>query len=97
VLTGNEKYLIVSADFIINQDCFWDKLSTDNGNFANHTLLNSNTLATLNHNSTPTYRSRNNFNGQTKFVPTSYQIIPMNQPNRKNPLLNSTRLTTLIK
>lgn len=96
-LTGNEKYLIVSADLIVDQDCFWDKISSDNGNLANRTLQNSNTLATLNHNSTPTHRNRNNFNGQTKFIPTSHQIIPINQQHRKNPLLNSTRLTTLIK
>jgi hypothetical protein len=87
----------VSADLILDQDSFWDKLPSDNGNFPTPALQSSNTLATLNHNSTLTYRSRNNFVGHNKTLSGSTQTIPNAFQKSKNPLLSSNKLTSLIK
>ncbi len=121
--------MVISADLIINQDNFWDKIGSDNGNFTLYnqnnftlynqnnfnnnntlntqtlninTLHNSNTLTTLNHNSTPAYRNRNNLSSAaSKQLPTYNQLISSSSTNqfinRKNPLLNSSKLMTLIK
>jgi hypothetical protein len=98
-ICGNEKYLVVSADLIIDQDCFWDKLPSDNGKFLTTALNISHTLTTLNHNSTLSYRSRNNFNGngQSKKLSGSTQTISNAYQKSKNPLLSSNKLTSLIK
>ena len=57
-LQGREKYLILSADLLVDQDCFWDKISTDNG----HNTLNihnNNNFTSVNYNSTTLSRNRN--------------------------------------
>lgn len=95
---GNEKYLIVSADLILDQDYFWEKTSPDNGNSITNFCYNSTTLTTLNHNSTPTYRKiSTNTYVQGKFLPGSAQSIPTVTKNTKNCLLNSPKMTSVIK
>lgn len=91
-LEGDEKFLVVSADLVMEQDGFWE-----NGNSYGHnqtlSAQTSTTLSALSHNIA--HRSKTVLTGQSKHQSS----IPMNQPfNKKNPLLsNTTKLPLLIK
>ncbi len=75
LLEGDEKYLILSADLIIDQDCFWEKNSVNNANIITNNTLNVNSQGTFNYNSTISYRNQNNVNVQAKPISLSSNLI----------------------
>lgn len=89
--------MILSADLIVNQDCFWDKTTSDNGKFYPNSLYINNTLSTLNHNTTSTFRVKN----PNQFPPkqTSNTSIGNSLPNtsKKNPLMNPSTINSFVR
>lgn len=59
---------------MIDQDCFWEKISTDNVNFTTN-IQNNNNFTSVNYNSTTLSRNRNiNPPLPPKFVPLNNNV-----------------------
>lgn len=92
-MNGKEKYLLISADLIIDQDVFWDKNSFDNSQ-----LNNNNNFASVTHNYTVMSRNRNaNPPLPPKNIPSlNNNGLNLQQP-KKNPLFNPNKISLFIR
>lgn len=92
-LSGREKYVLISADLLMDQDNFWDKVSTDNGH------LNGN-LASVNYQSATLTRNRNiNMPLPPKNGLSTNNVGSSGLPNlsKRNPLMNWSKINLLVR
>lgn len=89
VLSGREKYALISADLLMDQDNFWEKASLDNGQF------NGN-LVSGNYQSTTLARNRN-INMPLPPKSGSSSLNGLMNLSRRNPLMNWSKINVLLR
>lgn len=90
-LSGRQKYLLLSADLLMDQDNFWQKVSSDNGQ------LNAN-LASVNYQSTTLARNRNiNLPPKSGSLTNNAGLNYLPNLSKRNPLMNWGKVNLLIR